>query len=170
MSGYTLYWAIMLPVSSWFQPHVYQLVKLSLVTVSLISLLASALALLSHALYSTGHSALWPACWLGHPTPLLLVELSVTLSLAQALAMIFLGSPVVSGLMGTQGMIQVSGYFLFLMGIFSLVGNLYKVEREMAEEKAMEYETVIITSGDEASDSEQERGEVTGSNWRNRGN
>ena len=94
----------------------------------------------------------------------------MTLSLAQALAMIFLGSPVVSGLMGTQGMIQVSGYFLFLMGIFSLVGNLYKVEREMAEEKAMEYETVIITSGDEASDSEQERGEVTGSNWRNRGN
>ena len=44
------------------------------------------------------------------------------------------------------------------MVIFSLVGNLYKVEREMAEEKAMEYETVILTSGDreESSDSERE--------------
>ena len=75
--------------------------------------------------------------------------------------MIFLGSPVVSGLMGTQGMVQATGYFLFLMAIFSLVGNLYKVEREIAEEKAMEYETVIITSGeisDEFSDSEHERG------------
>ena len=75
---------------------------------SLVSLLTSALALLSHALYSTGHAPLWPAYWLGHPTPLLLVELSVMLSLAQALVMIFLGSPVVSGLMGTQGMIQAS--------------------------------------------------------------
>ena len=161
---------MMMPVSSWFQPHVYQLVKLSLVTVSLVSVLASALALLSHALYCTGHSAHWPACWLGHPTPLLLVELSVMLSISQALVMIFLGSPVVSGLMGAQGMVQVSGYFLFLMGIFSLVGNLYKVEREMAEEKAMEYETVIITTGDEASDSEQERGGVNNGSWRNRGN
>ena len=159
----------MLPVSSWFQPHVYQLIKLSLVTVSLVSLLASALAILSHALYTTGHSLHWPACWLGHPTPLLLVELSVTLSLAQALVMIFLGSPVVSGLMGTQGMVQVTGYFLFLMGIFSLVGNLYKVEREMAEEKAMEYETVIITSGelsDEMSDSEHELGVSSSRNRR----
>ena len=86
----------------------YQLIKLSLVTVSLVSLLTSALALLSHALYCTGHAPLWPAYWLGHPTPLLLVELSVMLSLAQALVMIFLGSPVVSGLMGTQGMIQAS--------------------------------------------------------------
>ena len=40
------------------------------------------------------------------------------------------------------------------MVIFSLVGNLYKVEREMAEEKAMEYETVILR--EESSESEQE--------------
>lgn len=150
----------MLPVSSWFQPHVYQLIKLSLVTVSLVSLLASASCLLSQLLYCSGHALYWPACWLGHPTPLLLVELSVALSLAQALVMVFLGSPAVSGLMGTRDMVQVTAYFLFLTGIFSLVGNLYKLELEMAEEKAMEYETVIITSGeisDENSDSDLER-------------
>ena len=70
----------MLPVSSWFQPHVYQMIKLTLVTVSLVGVLTSTLAMLAQCVHSSGHD---PCCWLCHPTPLLLVELSLMLSMSQ---------------------------------------------------------------------------------------
>ena len=63
--------------------------------------------------------------------------------------MLFLGSPLVSGLMDSRGMLLLAVYFTLLMAAFSLVGSHYKAERELAEEKVMEYETVV-ESGDSA--------------------
>ena len=70
--------------------------------------------------------------------------------------MLFLGSPMVSGLMDSRGMMMLAVYFTVLMAAFSLVGSHYKAEREVAEEKAMEYETVADSgdSGQEDSDTE----------------
>ena len=131
----------MLPVSSWFQPHVYQMIKLTVLTVSLISVLTCTLAVMGQSLYSCGHT---PTFWLCHPTPLLLVELSLMLAMAQVMVIMFLGSPLVSGLMDAGAMTKIAIYFMILMMIFSLVGNHYKEEKRIAEEKMMEYETVLI--------------------------
>ena len=70
--------------------------------------------------------------------------------------MLFLGSPLVSGLMDSRGMLMLAVYFTLLMAAFSLVGSHYKAERELAEEKVMEYETVVESgdSGQEDSDTE----------------
>ena len=78
--------------------------------------------------------------------------------LLQVLLMIFLGSPMVSGLMDVTSSMGVMIYFSILMICFTIVGNHYKKEREIAEEKMMEYETVLVDqtddSFDEASDTE----------------
>ena len=140
----------MLPVSSWFQPHVYQMVKLTIVSVSLISVLTCTLAVMGQSLYSCGHT---PSFWLCHPTPLLLVELSIMLAMSQVMVIMFLGSPMVSGLMDAGAMTKMAIYFMILMMIFSLVGNHYKEEKRIAEEKMMEYETVVVTQDESLSDS-----------------
>ena len=78
--------------------------------------------------------------------------------LLQVLLMIFLGSPMVSGLMDVTSSMGVMIYFSILMICFTTVGNHYKKEREIAEEKMMEYETVLVDqtddSFDEASDTD----------------
>ena len=67
-----------------FQPLVYPLVKLSLVAVSLVGLVTSSLALAGHTLAAcSAHYPAYPGCWLGHPTPLLLAELSLMLTMSQ---------------------------------------------------------------------------------------
>ena len=97
--GYGLYWRLMVPVAAWFQviidniccgynyccqPLVYPLVKLSLVAVSLVGLVTSSLALAGHTLAAcSAHYPAYPGCWLGHPTPLLLAELSLMLTMSQ---------------------------------------------------------------------------------------
>jgi len=139
LPGYQLYWWIMLSVSDWFQPHVYQIIKLTIVIVSLMACLACTLVWFGQSSYSCGFS---PSFWLCHPTPLLLVELSLMITMCHALLMMFLGSPLVSGLMGTTGMIQLTVYFSALMLAYSNVSNHYKIEKEQAEEKLVEYETV----------------------------
>lgn len=139
--GYHLYWELMNPVTSWYQPHIYQIVKLTILTVSLLNLLTSTLCLASHCLYSCGLS---PSCWLCHPTPILLVEVSLTLTMAQALLMIFLGR--FSALMQTGDVLKVSLYILVLMGLSYRVAGYYQTERSAAEEKMVEYETVYSES------------------------
>jgi len=146
--GYHLYWMIMLPVSSWYESHVYQIVKLTILTVSLLNLLTCSLCLVCQALYSCG---LAPSLWLCHPTPLLLIELSLTLTIVQALVMIVLGR--LSGLMPTAHLLNMSVYFLILMALSYLVGDHYQREKKQAEEKLVEYETVYE---DLYSDSEME--------------
>ena len=62
----------------------YPLVKLSLVAVSLVGLVTSSLALAGHTLAAcSAHYPAYPGCWLGHPTPLLLAELSLMLTMSQ---------------------------------------------------------------------------------------
>ena len=145
----------MLPVSGWFQPGVYPMIKLTLVTVSMVGVVTSTLAMAAQCLHSCVTIA--PPCWLCHPTPLLLVELSLMLTMSQVLLMLFLASPVVSGLMDMQGSIMLLVYFSLLMVAFTMVGNLYKREKEIAEEKMMEYETVLVDQDDESNgDSDNE--------------
>ena len=146
--GYHLYWEIMAPVSRWYESHVYQVIKLTILTVSLLNLLTTSLCLLSQSLYSCGLS---PSFWLCHPTPLLLVELSLTVTIVQTLAMILLGR--LSGLMLFSDLVKISVYFLTLMVLSYLVGDLYQREKKQAEEKLVEYETV---NEEESSDSEIE--------------
>ena len=136
----------MLPVSGWFQPGVYPVIKLTLVTVSLVGAGTSALAMLTQCLHSCGQ---YPAWWLCHPTPLLLVELSIMLTMSQVMVMLFLASPMVSGLMDMQGSIMLLVYLGLLMVSFTMVGNHYKKEKEIAEEKMMEYETVLVDQDDD---------------------
>ena len=146
--GYHIYWEMMTPVSSWYESHVYQVIKLTILTVSLLNLLTTTICLLSQSLYSCGRS---PSFWLCHPTPLLLVELSLTVSIVQALAMILLGR--LSGLMLFSDLVKMSVYFVTLMVLSYLVGDLYQREKKQAEEKMVEYETV---DEEESSDSEIE--------------
>ena len=148
LPGYHLYWEVMTPVSSWYEAHVYQVIKLTVLTVSLLNLLTTSLCLLSQSLDSCGHS---PSFWLCHPTPLLLVELSLTITIVQALVMILLGR--LSGLMLFSDLIKMSVYFVSLMVLSYLVGDLYQKEKRQAEEKLVEYETVVE---EESSDSEIE--------------
>ena len=62
----------------------YPLVKLSLVAVSLVGLVTSSLALAGHTLAAcSAHYPAYPGCWLGHPTPLLLAELSLMVTMSQ---------------------------------------------------------------------------------------
>ena len=146
--GYHIYWEMMTPVSSWYESHVYQVIKLTILTVALLNLLTTSLCLLSQSLYSCGRS---PGFWLCHPTPLLLVELSLSLTIVQALLMIVLGRT--SGLMLFSDLIKMSVYFLTLMVLSYLVGDLYQREKKQAEEKLVEYETM---DEEESSDSEIE--------------
>ena len=146
-----------MPVSGWYQPGVYPMIKLTLVTVAMVGVLTSVLAMLTQCLHSCGQH---PAWWLCHPTPLLLVELSIMLTMSQVLVMLFLASPVVSGLMDMQGSIMLLVYFSLLMLAFTMVGNHYKREKEIAEEKMMEYETVLVNQEDDSnaeSDNESEQ-------------
>ena len=146
--GYLLYWRLMVPVTSWYLPHVYQIVKLTIFTVSLLNLLTSSLCLVSQCLYSCG---LPSSIWLLHPTPILLVEISITLTMCQALLMIFLGR--LSALMQTGDLLKMSLYLLLLMAFSYLVGDYYQKERRQAEDKLVEYETVY---SDLSSESEAE--------------
>ena len=41
--GYHLYWEVMTPVSSWYEAHVYQVIKLTVLPVSLLNLLTTSL-------------------------------------------------------------------------------------------------------------------------------
>merc|ERR1719347_1038 len=97
LPGYHLYWTIMHSVSGWYEPHTYQVVKLIIITVAILNLVASSLALFTHMLYSFGLNSTF---WLCHPTPLLLVEGELTLAFIKMIIMIFLGRK--SGLMGTE--------------------------------------------------------------------
>ena len=146
--GYHIYWELMTPVSSWYESHVYQVIKLTILTTALLNLLTTGLCLLAQSLESCSVS---PSFWLCHPTPLLLVELSLSVSIVQALAMIVLGR--LSGLMLFSDLGKMSVYLLTLMVLSFLVGDLYKKEKEQAEEKLVEYETV---DEEESSDSEIE--------------
>ena len=146
--GYHIYWEMMVPVSSWYESHVYQVIKLTILTTSLLNLLTTGLCLLAQSLYSCGQS---PSFWLCHPTPLVLVELSLTVTILQALAMILLGR--LSGLMLFSDLVKMSLYFLTLLVLSYLVGGLYQREKQQAEEKLLEYETV---DEEESSDSEIE--------------
>ena len=146
--GYHIYWEMMVPVSSWYESHVYQVIKLTILTTSLLNLLTTGLCLLAQSLYSCGRS---PSFWLCHPTPLVLVELSLTVTILQALAMILLGR--LSGLMLFSDLVKMSLYFLTLLVLSYLVGGLYQREKQQAEEKLLEYETV---DEEESSDSEIE--------------
>ena len=142
---YRLYWTIMHPVSGWYEPHTYQMVKLIIITVSVLNLATSFLALFCHMLYSCGLNSTF---WLCHPTPLLLVEGGLTLALVKMLVMIFLGRQ--SGLMGVQDMMMVGLYMVMLISVSWVVGEHFQREKKIYDEKLIEYEIVPETEDDEA--------------------
>eukprot|EP00092_Neocalanus_flemingeri_P018803 GFUD01020361.1.p1 GENE.GFUD01020361.1~~GFUD01020361.1.p1 ORF type:complete len:250 (-),score=72.05 GFUD01020361.1:178-927(-) len=156
LPGYQLYWTIMHPVSGWYEPPTYQMVKLIIITVSLLNLSASFLALFCHMLYSCGNTS---SFWLCHPTPLLLVEGGLTLALAQTVIMIFLGRQ--SGLMDTQQMMMVGLYMIMLMTVSWVVGEHYQAEQKIYEESLIEYETVPDDENDEVYDNIAHENDVT---------
>ena len=120
-------------VSNWYEPHYFQLVKLLLLTVSLANLAASLLALVCHLLPCTSNAWLVKASLLslsrcGHPTPLLLVEASLTLALLLLLLMAILGRQ--TGLVGQQEVLLL-GAVMLIIGIVSWqIGEHYKEERK----------------------------------------
>ena len=153
------------PVSGWYEPHTYQMVKLIIITVSLINLSTSFLALFCHMFYSCGCNS---SFWLCHPTPLLLVEGGLTLALVKTLIMIFLGRQ--SGLMGTQDMLMMGMYMLILVTISWVVGEHFQREKKIHEEKLIEYENVPETEDDEVYDNfaqQNESNERQGTGQRN---
>jgi len=134
-------------VSNWYEPHYFQLVKLLLLTVSLANLAASLLALVCHLLPCTSNAWLVTASLLslstsrcGHPTPLLLVEASLTLALLLLLLMAILGRQ--AGLVGQQEVL-VLGAVMLIVGIVSWqIGEHYKEERKIHnEKKLLDFET-----------------------------
>ena len=126
LPGYRLYWATMEVVSSWYSPHSFQLVKLLLVTVSLALLVTCSLALLCQGLESWSRRV-----WCGHPTPLLLVEASLTLALLLLLLMLVLGRQ--DGLLG-QGQALHLGLGMLGVGTLGwLVGGHYTEERRVSQ-------------------------------------
>ena len=144
---YPLYWTIMHPVSGWYEPHTYQIVKLIIITVSILNMVASSLALFSHMLYSCGHNSTF---WLCHPTPLLLVEGGLTLAFVQMIIMIFLGRQ--SGLMGTQDMLMAGIYMVLLISVSWVVGEHFQKEKKLFEDKLLSYETVPESEEEEGYD------------------
>merc|ERR1719209_1562662 len=134
LPGYGLYWQMMESVSNWYEPHYFQLVKLLLLTVSLANLAASLLALVCHLLPCTSNA------WCGHPTPLLLVEASLTLALMLLLLMAILGRQ--AGLVG-QKEVLLLGAVMVTVGIISWqIGEHYKEERKILnEKKLLDFET-----------------------------
>merc|ERR1712192_5749 len=134
LPGYGLYWQVMESVSNWYEPHYFQLVKLLLLTVSLANLAASLLALVCHLLPCTSNA------WCGHPTPLLLVEASLTLALMLLLLMAVLGRQ--AGLVGQQE-VMLLGALMLIVGIVSWqIGEHYKEERKIHnEKKLLDFET-----------------------------
>jgi len=145
LPGYGLYWQVMESVSNWYEPHYFQLVKLLLLTVSLANLAASLLALVCHLLPCTSNA------WCGHPTPLLLVEASLTLALVLLLLMAILGRQ--AGLVGQQEVLLL-GAVMVTVGIISWqIGEHYKEERKILnEKKLLDFETFEFcnTSDEEA--------------------
>ena len=135
-----MYWQVMESVSNWYEPHYFQLVKLLLLTVSLANLAASLLALVCHLLPCTSNAWLVTVCLLslsisrcGHPTPLLLVEASLTLALLLLLLMAVLGRQ--AGLVGQQEVLQL-GAVMLIVGIVSWqIGEHYKEERRVSPTK-----------------------------------
>merc|ERR1719369_1122060 len=154
LPGYKLYWDIMHHVSGWYETPTYQMVKLMVITVSLINLSTSFLAVFCHLLYSCGHNS---SFWLCHPTPLMLVEGGLTLTLVMAVVMIFLGRQ--SGLMVTQEMMMVGLYMLILIFMSWIIGEHYQQEKELAEERLIEYE--IIPDNGEVYDNIAQENDVT---------
>jgi len=147
LPGYGLYWQVMESVSNWYEPHYFQLVKLLLLTVSLANLAASLLALVCHLLPCTSNAWLVTAslsslsnCRCGHPTPLLLVEASLTLALMLLLLMAVLGRQ--TGLVGQQEVLLL-GALMLIVGIVSWqIGEHYKEERKIHnEKKLLDFET-----------------------------
>ena len=134
------------PVSGWFEPHTYQMVKLIIITVSFINLLVTVLALFSQLLYSCGHN---PSFWLCYPTPLLLVEAGLTLAMIKTFIMIFLGRQ--SGLMSTKDMLVATFYMMILVSVSWIIGEHFQREKKMFEEKLIEYETIEETDDEEVS-------------------
>jgi len=145
-------------VSNWYEPHYFQLVKLLLLTVSLANLAASLLALICHLLPCTSNAWLVTASSLslatfrcGHPTPLLLVEASLTLALMLLLLMAILGRQ--AGLVG-QKEVLLLGAVMVTVGIISWqIGEHYKEERKILnEKKLLDFETFEFcnTSDEEA--------------------
>jgi len=134
LPGYGLYWQMMESVSNWYEPHYFQLVKLLLLTVSLANLAASLLALVCHLLPCTSNT------WCGHPTPLLLVEASLTLALLFLLLMAVLGRQ--AGLVGQQEVLLL-GAVMLVVGLVSWqIGEHYKEERKIHnEKKLLDFET-----------------------------
>jgi len=134
LPGYGLYWQMMESVSNWYEPHYFQLVKLLLLTVSLANLAASLLALVCHLLPCTSNA------WCGHPTPLLLVEASLTLALLLLLLMAILGRQ--AGLVGQQEVLLL-GAVMLVVGLVSWqIGEHYKEERKIHnEKKLLDFET-----------------------------
>jgi len=135
LPGYGLYWQVMESVSNWYEPHYFQLVKLLLLTVSLANLAASLLALICHLLPCTSNAWLVTVSLLslstfrcGHPTPLLMVEASLTLALMLLLLMAVLGRQ--AGLVGQQE-VMLLGALMLIVGIVSWqIGEHYKEERK----------------------------------------
>ena len=137
-------------VSNWYEPHYFQLVKLLLLTVSLANLAASLLALVCHLLPCTSNAWLVTASLLslstsrcGHPTPLLLVEASLTLALMLLLLMAVLGRQ--AGLVGQQE-VMLLGALMLIVGIVSWqIGEHYKEERKASWRMEMKLLTFNLT-------------------------
>ena len=136
---YELYWQVMESVSNWYEPHHFQLVKLLLLTVSLANLAASLMALICHLLPCTSNT--WfvkktylltpaPSSRCGHPTPLLLVEASLTLALLLLLLMAILGRQ--AGLVGQQEVLHLGAAMLIIGVVSWQIGEHYKEERKVS--------------------------------------
>ena len=137
-------------VSNWYEPHYFQLVKLLLLTVSLANLAASLLALVCHLLPCTSNAWLVTASLLslstsrcGHPTPLLLVEASLTLALLLLLLMAVLGRQ--AGLVGQQEVLLL-GAVMLVVGLVSWqIGEHYKEERKASWHIDMTFSPSYLT-------------------------